>query len=105
MAPGAAFGGAGSARYRNLGLARIAISPVWIPDSKLPLDRPSLKKASGAARSRSVTGRRKASRAMLDRILVAHGNSSASLAGLQMKIRWRFAVSFNDVAGVYGPTT
>ena len=38
------------------------MTAVWMPASKLPCSRPSAKNAIGAARSASVTGRRKASR-------------------------------------------
>ena len=65
----------------------------------------SLKNASGAARSLSVTGRRKASFAMLERILAAHGSSSASVAGLQMKTRCRLTGSITVPAAVKGPDT
>src|SRR5579862_5622291 len=93
MEPGAAFAGGGSMRYRNFGLVRIAIRAFSIAFSKSPVALPSLKKASGAARSLSVTGLRKARRATLETMRVAHGSSSLAVGGWQTKMRARFGES------------
>src|SRR5438034_909694 len=66
----------------------------WMPLSKLPPSlRPLAKNSSSVLVSDLVAGRRYASRAILDRILVAHAVSSDAALGWQMKIWWRDWVS------------
>src|SRR6266576_1302236 len=54
--------------------------------------------------SASVTGRRKARRLRVDRIVRAQGSSSLAVAGRQTKIRERLGVSPGPVT-LYGPPT
>ena len=99
---GGVFGGSRSMRKRNSGPANILSSAASIPASK-----PSSLRSVSYTRSRvrtsfSVTGRRYARCANVERILLAQDSSSAARTGRHTKIFLRLALSLIPVA-LYGP--
>ena len=88
-------------RNKKCGLVRMRSMPPWMQPSK-PFVRPARQNRISVCTSPSFTGRRYARRARLERIVVAHGSSSASAVGRQVKIFLRLALS-SDALAPNGP--
>src|SRR5215470_19519806 len=90
MLPAATFAGSYSDRNKNCGLTSKNAKAFSMPSSKLPFFFcPVSKKPASRDNSASVTGRRYARRASVERTVFAQGSASAPDDGRQVKIRRR----------------